>query len=66
MQSTQGEGNRFGHRSLGYAVACSVFVYVKVVSSTKGWSDIGTCVNSVTVVTLLDVHLDRNVAIDVI
>ena len=35
----------------GIAVACSVVVYVKVVSVTKGWSPIRTCVNSVTVTT---------------
>ena len=51
---------------LGYAVACSVVGYVQVVSSTKGWSVTGTCVNGVTVVTWLDVHLNRSVAIDVI
>ena len=36
---------------VGIAVACSVVVYVQVVSSTKGWSVTGTCVNSVTVMT---------------
>ena len=47
----RGEGVDLVTVGLGYAVACSVFVYVQVVSSTKGWSDAGTCVNSVTVVT---------------
>ena len=36
---------------VGNAVASSVVVYVQVVCSTKGWSVVGTCVNSVTVMT---------------
>ena len=36
---------------VGIAVACSVVVYVQVVSVTKGWSVPGTCVYGVTVVT---------------
>ena len=52
--------------SVGIAVACSVVGYVQVVCSTKGWSVSGTRVYSGTVTTWLDVHLNRNVAIDVI
>ena len=37
--------------SVGIAVACSVVVYVQVVSVTKGWSLIRTCVNSFTITT---------------
>ena len=33
--------------AVGIAVACSVVGYIQVVSVTKGWSVIGTCVNSV-------------------
>ena len=51
---------------VGIAVACSVVGYVQVVSFTKGWSPTRTCVNSFTVTTWLDVHLNRSVAIDVI
>ena len=32
------------------AVACSVVVYAQVVSSTKGWSEVGTWVNSAIVI----------------
>ena len=52
--------------SVGIAVACSVVGCGQVVSVTKGWSVTGTCVNSVTVLTWLDVHLNRSVAIDAI
>ena len=51
---------------VGIAVACSVVGYVQVVSSTKHWSPIRTCVYSFTVITWHDVHLNRSVAIDVI
>ena len=52
---------------VGIAVACSVVGYVQVVAScTKDWSVTGTCQNSVTVMTRLDVHLNGSVAIDVI
>ena len=50
---------------VGIAVACSV-VWYEQVALTKGWSVIRTLVDSVTVSTWLDVHLNRNVAIDVI
>ena len=53
----------FGH---GIAVACSVVGYGQVVSSTKHWSPIRTCVYSFMVITWHDVHLNRSVAIDVI
>ena len=52
---------------VGMTIACSVARYVQVETSwTKDWSVIGTCAYSVTVLTWLDVHLSRSVAIDVI
>ena len=66
MQSTQGEGVGVATEGVGTAVACSVVGYVQVVSSTKHWSPIRTCVYSFTVITWHDVHLNRSVAIDVI
>jgi len=59
----RGEGVGNFTVGVGIAVACSVVGYVEVVSVTKGWSPIRTCVNSFTVTTLLDVHLNRSVAI---
>ena len=47
----RGEGVGVATVGVGIAVACSVAVYVQVVSSTKGWSVVGTYVNSVTVMT---------------
>ena len=46
-------GERVGVATVGVgiAVACSVVGYVQVVSCTKGWSPIRTCVNSFTVMT---------------
>ena len=45
----RGEGVAVATEGVGIAVACSVVVYEQLVSSTKGWSVVGTCVNSVTV-----------------
>ena len=63
----RGEGVGVATEGVGTAVtACSVVGYVQVVSSTKHWSPIRTCVYSFTVITWHDVHLNRSVAIDVI
>ena len=62
----RGEGVGPATVSVGIAVTSSVVVYVQVVSATKRWSVVGTRVNSVTVTTGHDVHLNRSVAIDVI
>ena len=62
----RGEGVGVTTFGVGIAVACSVVGYVQVVSSTKHWSPIGTCVYSFTVITWHDVHLNRSVAIDVV
>ena len=62
----RGEGVAEVTVGVGIAVNCSVVGYVQVFSRTKGWSVTGTCVNSVIVMTWLDVHLNRNEAIDVI
>ena len=51
MQSTPGGGVVVAAVGVGIAVACSVVVYVQVVSVTKGWPPIRTCVNSATVIT---------------
>ena len=63
---SRGEGVGVATVGVGIAVASSVVVYVQVVSATKRWSVVGTRVNSVTVMTWHDVHLNRSVAIDVI
>ena len=47
----KGEGVGVATVRLGISVACSVAGYVQVVSASKGWSVVGTCVNSVTVIT---------------
>ena len=47
----RGEGVGVATVRLGTSVACSVAGYVQVVSATKSWSVVGTCVNSVTVIT---------------
>ena len=47
----RGEGVGGATVGVGIAVAGSVVVYEQVVSTTKGWSVVGTCVNSVTVMT---------------
>ena len=47
----RGEGVGVATARLGISVACSVAGYVQVVSATKSWSVVGTCVNSVTVIT---------------
>ena len=62
----RGEGVGPATVGVGIAVVSSVAGYVQVVSSTKGWSVTGPCVNSGTVMTWHDVHLNRSVAIDVI
>ena len=62
----RGEGVVAAAVGVGIAVACSVVGYVQVVCVTKGWPPIRTCENSFTVITWLDVHLNRSVAIDVI
>ena len=46
-----GEGVGVATVGVGIAVASSVVENVQVVSATKGWSEPGTCVNSVTVIT---------------
>ena len=62
----RGEGVGVATVGVGIAVASSIIGYPPVVSVTKRWSPIRTCVNSVTVTTCLDVHRNRSVAIDVI
>ena len=62
----RGEGVGVATVCVGITVTSSVVVYVQVVSATKRWSVVGTRVNSVTVTTGHDVHLNRSVAIDVI
>ena len=47
----RGEGVGGATVGVRMAVTCSVVVYEQVVSSTKDWSVVGTCVNSVTVMT---------------
>ena len=47
----RGEGVGVTTVGVRIAVACSVVVYEQVVCSTKDWSVVGTCVNSVTVMT---------------
>ena len=46
-----GEGVGVATEGVRIAVACSVAGYAQVVSVTKGWSPIRTCVNSFTVMT---------------
>ena len=62
----RGEGVGVATAGIGIAVACSVVGYVQVMCSTKSWSGHGTCVNSAIVLTWLDVHLNRSVAINVV
>ena len=47
----RGEGVGGATVGVRMAVTCSVVVYEQVVSATKDWSVVGTCVNSVTVMT---------------
>ena len=61
-----GEGVGGATVGVGITVACSIVGYTQVVSSTKRWSLIRTSGNSENVITWLDVHLNRSVAIDVI
>ena len=62
----RGEGVGVATVDVGFAFTCSVVGYEQVVSTTKDWSVKGPCVYSGTVMTWLDVHLNRIVAIDVI